>query len=132
LYNFFTILPRRLPDEGPQIFLQLFHNFSTLLPCFEEFGASGLARKRIVEGIIVEKLWKHLVNAAAPAVELYSPPGFEGSVHNCVHFVFVNFLFVSAFVAVTLFLGIVALGMELTHCYTSITSRGSSVGVVLH
>jgi hypothetical protein len=30
----------------------------------EEFGASGLASRRIVEGIIVEKLWKHLVNAA--------------------------------------------------------------------
>jgi hypothetical protein len=30
----------------------------------EEFGASGLAWRRIVEGIIVEKLWKHLVNAA--------------------------------------------------------------------
>jgi hypothetical protein len=30
----------------------------------EEFGASGLAWRRIVEGIIVEKLWKHLANAA--------------------------------------------------------------------
>jgi hypothetical protein len=30
----------------------------------EEFGASGLAWGRIVEGIIVEELWKHLVNAA--------------------------------------------------------------------
>jgi hypothetical protein len=30
----------------------------------EEFGASGLAWRRIVEGIIVEKLWKHLLNAA--------------------------------------------------------------------
>jgi hypothetical protein len=30
----------------------------------EEFGASGLALRRIVEGIIVEKSWKHLVNAA--------------------------------------------------------------------
>jgi hypothetical protein len=59
-YNFSTILPRRLPDEGPQ-------NLSTILPRFEEFGASGLAWRRIVEGIIVEKLWKHLVNAA----ELY-------------------------------------------------------------
>jgi hypothetical protein len=31
----------------------------------EEFGASGLAWRRIVEGIILEKLWKHLVNAAS-------------------------------------------------------------------
>jgi hypothetical protein len=30
----------------------------------EEFGASGLAWRRIVEGIIVEKSWKRLVNAA--------------------------------------------------------------------
>jgi hypothetical protein len=30
----------------------------------EEFGASGLAWGRIVEEIIVEELWKHLVNAA--------------------------------------------------------------------
>jgi hypothetical protein len=30
----------------------------------EEFGASGLAWRRIEEGIIVEKLRKHLVNAA--------------------------------------------------------------------
>jgi hypothetical protein len=30
----------------------------------EEFGASGLAWGRIVEGVIVEELWKHLVNAA--------------------------------------------------------------------
>jgi hypothetical protein len=35
----------------------------------EEFGASGLAWRRIVEGIIVEKLWKHLVNDA-PGLEL--------------------------------------------------------------
>jgi hypothetical protein len=30
----------------------------------EEFGACGLAWGRIVEEIIVEELWKHLVNAA--------------------------------------------------------------------
>jgi hypothetical protein len=30
----------------------------------EKFGASGLAWRRIVERRIVEKLWKHLVNAA--------------------------------------------------------------------
>jgi hypothetical protein len=54
--------------EGPQnlstIFLQFFYNFSTILPCVEEFGAIGLAWRRIVEGIIVEKLWNPLVNAA--------------------------------------------------------------------
>jgi hypothetical protein len=53
-----------LPAEDPQIFLQFFHNASTIIPRVEEFGASGLAWRRIVEGIIVEKLWKHLVNAA--------------------------------------------------------------------
>jgi hypothetical protein len=57
-----------LPVEGPQnlstIFLLCFYNFSTILPCVEEFGASGLAWRRIVEGIVVEKLMKHLVNAA--------------------------------------------------------------------
>jgi hypothetical protein len=57
-----------LPVEGPQNlskkFLQFFYNFSTILPCVEEFGAPGLAWRRIVEGIIVETLWKHLVNAA--------------------------------------------------------------------
>jgi hypothetical protein len=47
-----------------KIFLQFFHNSSTIFPCVEEFGASGLAWKRIVEGMIVEKLWKHLVNSA--------------------------------------------------------------------
>jgi hypothetical protein len=31
----------------------------------EEFGASGLAWRSIVEGIIIEKLWKHLVNATS-------------------------------------------------------------------
>jgi hypothetical protein len=45
-------------------FLQFFHNSSTILPRVEEFSASGLAWRRIVEGIIVEKLWKHLVNSA--------------------------------------------------------------------
>jgi hypothetical protein len=45
-------------------FLQFFHNSSTILPRVEEFGASGLAWRRIVKGIIVEKLWKHLVNSA--------------------------------------------------------------------
>jgi hypothetical protein len=49
-----------LPVEGPQnlstIFLQFFYNFSTILPCVEEFGASGLAWRRIVEGKIVEEL----------------------------------------------------------------------------
>jgi hypothetical protein len=35
----------------------------------EEFGASGLAWRKIVEGIIVEKLWKHLVNAAPVKVQ---------------------------------------------------------------
>jgi hypothetical protein len=42
---------------------------STILPRLEEFGASGLAWGRIVEGIIVEELWKHLVNAA-PVITL--------------------------------------------------------------
>jgi hypothetical protein len=60
-----TILPQffpaALPVEGPQ-------NHSTIFPQFflglEEFGASGLAWGIIVEGIIVEELWKHLMNAA--------------------------------------------------------------------
>jgi hypothetical protein len=37
-----------------KIFLQFFHNSSTIFPRLEEFGASGLAWGRIVEGIIVE------------------------------------------------------------------------------
>jgi hypothetical protein len=41
----------------------------------EEFSASGLAWGRIVEGIIVEKLWKHLVNAA---------PGNSASHYDCI------------------------------------------------
>jgi hypothetical protein len=64
-FHSFSLPP--LPVEGPQnlstIFLDFFYNFSTILPCVEEFGASGLAWRRIVKGIIVEKLWKHLVNA---------------------------------------------------------------------
>jgi hypothetical protein len=61
-----TTLPRHpLSARTSQIFLQFFHNFSTTLPRLEEFGASGLAWGRIVEGIILEELWKHLVNAAS-------------------------------------------------------------------
>jgi hypothetical protein len=41
-----------------------FHNSSTILPRLEEFGASGLAWGRIVQGLIVEELRKHLVNSA--------------------------------------------------------------------
>jgi hypothetical protein len=37
-----------------------------------EFGASGLAWVRIVEGIIVEELWKHLVNAVLEVVGGFS------------------------------------------------------------
>jgi hypothetical protein len=48
-----------LPVEGPQnlstILPQFFQNSSTILPRVEEFGASGLAWRRMVEGIIVEK-----------------------------------------------------------------------------
>jgi hypothetical protein len=47
-----------------KIFLQFFYNSSSILPRGEEFGASGLAWRIIVKGIIVEKSWKHLVNAA--------------------------------------------------------------------
>jgi hypothetical protein len=39
-----------------------FHNSSTILLCLEEFFESRLGG-RIVEGIVVEELWKHLVNA---------------------------------------------------------------------
>jgi hypothetical protein len=54
-----------------KIFLQFFLNSSSILPRVAEFGASGLAWRRIVEGIIVEKSWKHLVNAA-PEVFTFS------------------------------------------------------------
>jgi hypothetical protein len=47
-----------------QYLAAIFHNSSTILPRLEEFCASGLAWGRIVEGIVVEELWKHLVNAA--------------------------------------------------------------------
>jgi hypothetical protein len=64
-FHNFSLPP--LPVEGPQnlstILLQFFHNSSSILPLGEEFGASGLAWRRIVEEIIVEKSWKHLVNA---------------------------------------------------------------------
>jgi hypothetical protein len=64
-YNFSTILPQFFPaapaGQGPA---KYFYNSSTILPRVEKFGASGLAWRRIVEGIIVEELWKHLVNAA--------------------------------------------------------------------
>jgi hypothetical protein len=64
-YNLSTILPQFFPaapaGQGPA---KSFYNSSTILPCVEKFGASGLAWRRIVEGIIVEELWKHLVNAA--------------------------------------------------------------------
>jgi hypothetical protein len=32
--------------------------------CLDEFGEFGLAWRRIVDRIIVEELWKHLVNVA--------------------------------------------------------------------
>jgi hypothetical protein len=38
---------------GPQ-------NSSTIIPRLKEFGESGLACRIIVEGIIVEELWKHI------------------------------------------------------------------------
>jgi hypothetical protein len=60
----------RCRSRARKIFLlQFFHNSSTILPRMEEFGASRLAWGRNVEGIIVEELWKHLVNAA-PAVSV--------------------------------------------------------------
>jgi hypothetical protein len=46
------------------MFLKFIQNSSTILPCLEEFGASGWAWGRIVEGIIVDKLWKPLENTA--------------------------------------------------------------------
>jgi hypothetical protein len=55
-YNFSTILPQFFPAaRACKMFLQFFHNSSL-------FGASGLAWGRIVEGKIVEELWKYLVN----------------------------------------------------------------------
>jgi hypothetical protein len=63
--NISTILPQLFPAAPAcRGSAKSFYNFSPILPCVEEFGASGLAWRRIVEGIIVEKLWKHLVNAA--------------------------------------------------------------------
>jgi hypothetical protein len=68
LQFFHNFSPPPLPVEGLQnlstILPQFFHNSSSFHSCVEEFGASGLAWRRIVEGIIVEKSWKHLVNAA--------------------------------------------------------------------
>jgi hypothetical protein len=62
LFHNYSLPP--LPVEGPQnlstIFLQFFHNSSLC----GRIWCIGLAWRRIVEGIIVEKLWKHLVNAA--------------------------------------------------------------------
>jgi hypothetical protein len=40
-----------------------------------QFGASGLAWRRIVEGKIVEELWKHLVNAAPDLLNLSALQG---------------------------------------------------------
>jgi hypothetical protein len=58
-YNFSTIFPQFFPAaRACKMFLQFFHNSSS-------FGASGLAWGRIVEGKIVEELWKDLVNPAA-------------------------------------------------------------------
>jgi hypothetical protein len=37
-----------------KIFLQFFHSSSTILPRLEEFGASGFAWRRIVEGTRTE------------------------------------------------------------------------------
>jgi hypothetical protein len=79
-WGYSTILPRHpLFARACNIFLKFFYNSSTFLPrrarplnlstillqffpCLEEFGTSGLAWGTIVEGIIVEELWKHLVN----------------------------------------------------------------------
>jgi hypothetical protein len=60
---------KEIARARPKIFLQFFHSSSTILPHLEEFGASGLAWRRIVEGKIVEELWKYLVNAA-PVVQI--------------------------------------------------------------
>jgi hypothetical protein len=79
-YNSSTTIPcRPCLSRVRKIFQKNFYNFSTILPCVEEFGASGLAWRTIVEGIIVEKLWKHLVNAV---------PGFwhRGWKWFCSHF----------------------------------------------
>jgi hypothetical protein len=55
--NLSTFIPQIFPTARPRkIFLQLFHNSSTILSRLEEFGASGLAWGRIVEGIIVDEL----------------------------------------------------------------------------
>jgi hypothetical protein len=45
----------------------IFYNSPTILPRLEEFGESGLAWRRIVEGIIVEELWNHLGNVDGAA-----------------------------------------------------------------
>jgi hypothetical protein len=53
--NYSTIIPcQPLSQRTRKHFLQFFHNSSTIFPCKEEFGASGLAWERIIEGIIVE------------------------------------------------------------------------------
>jgi hypothetical protein len=57
---FFCLLPLFLGFFAPF----LVYESSPNLPCLEEFGASGLAWRRIVEEKIVEELWKYLVNAA--------------------------------------------------------------------
>jgi hypothetical protein len=49
----------------------------------EEFGASGLAWRRIVEGIIVEKLWKDLGNFA-PDLPLDPPEGLTITDIRCI------------------------------------------------
>jgi hypothetical protein len=55
--NLSSILPQFFPaTRARKIFIQFFHNSSTILPRLEQFGASGLAWGRIVEGIIVEEL----------------------------------------------------------------------------
>jgi hypothetical protein len=75
-YNSSTIIPYRpCLSRVRKIFLQFFYNFFTIIPCVEEFGAPGLAWRRIVEGIIVEKLWKHLVNAV---------PGILFGITHCI------------------------------------------------
>jgi hypothetical protein len=61
------------------IFTKYFYNYSTIIPRFEEFGESGLTWRIIVEGIILNELWKHLENAAPDNPKFLSgvPPGVD-------------------------------------------------------
>jgi hypothetical protein len=64
-YNCSTIFPQFFPAApAGRGTAKSFYNSSTILSRVEKFGASGWAWRRIVEGIFVEELWKHLVNAA--------------------------------------------------------------------